>query len=104
MKKKLLSLIIAVASILSTQTACANNCYSDNCFGVSWIDNWYIQGSGSVAWHNTQKFNQGFNPNTNQNVFLHFDFETGFGAAGSLGMTLCRQWRLEAEVVWRRFK
>lgn len=92
MKEKLLALLTASASLLATQTA-----FADNIFGVSWIDGWYIQGSGSVAWHNKQKFNI-----ADVDTF-HVKFDTGYGAAASVGAILCQQWRLEAEVLWRRF-
>lgn len=89
-----------------------------NQFSYSYVDcgvdsccsNWYIAGSGSVAWHNNTRFND-----ADDDINFNLKYKTGWGAAASIGYifalcdpcdpcNLCSPWdlRLEAEFVYRR--
>lgn len=91
MKKKILGIIAGGIMLLSANAVHA---------GYWGLDNWYIAGSGSVAWHNDHEFKN------SSGAIQKRDYKIGGGASASVGyiFDLCNCWklRLEEELVYRR--
>lgn len=104
MKNKLLKIVIASITLISVQVAAFGGACAVGAGGVpvcpvACCSNWYIGGTGSVAWHNDFAFDTGIRS-------VSFEYKTGWGAGASVGyiFDLCNQWdmRLEGEFLYRR--
>lgn len=106
MKNKIFALIVVGVMVVMNQVShascgsacgpCGPVCGPNPCCPCN---NWYVAGSGSVAWHNALKFQENA-------ASLSVNYKTGWGAAASVGylFDMCNGWdlRLEGEFVYRR--
>lgn len=106
MKNKLLPIVFSAIMFVLNQVSlgdCGNlDCSCPEPSGC--FSNWYIGGSGSIAWHNNHDFTDIVN--FSDTIKTSRDYKVGGGAAASLGyfFNVCDCWelRLEGEVIWRR--
>lgn len=97
MKRRYITLISISLLLLSNIISKAGFC--------SCLENWYLAGSGSVAWHNDQKF--GFTMKDNHYSFAR-KYKRGYGGNVSIGHTIrgleCVNIRVEGEFLYREHR